>query len=70
MYCGNKIIKIGVCSTVIAFNDGFYGLEKVFHELHFLPGYFFGSGALKSYNQQVIIVPERQAMPQKRPENI
>ena len=38
VYFGNKIIKIGVCSAVIAFNDGFYGLEKAFHELHFLPG--------------------------------
>ena len=52
--CSNKIIKIGVCSAIIAFKDGFYGLEKVFHELHFLPGYFFGSGALKSYNKRVV----------------
>ena len=51
MYCSNEIIKRGVCSAIIAFNDGFYGLEKVFHELHFLPGYFFGGGALKSYNK-------------------
>ena len=29
-------------------------MEKVFHELHFLPGYFCGSGALKSYNKRVI----------------
>ena len=36
------------------FNDGFYGLEKVIHELHFLPGYFFGSGTLKSYNKRVV----------------
>ena len=54
VYCSNKIIKIGVCSAIIAFKDGFYGLEKVFHELHFLPGYFFGSGALKSYNKRVV----------------
>ena len=51
--CSNKIIK-GVCSALIAFNDGFYGLEKVFQELHFLPGYFVGSGALKSYNKRVV----------------
>ena len=54
MYCSNKIIKIGVCSAIIAFNDGFYGLEKVFHTLRFLSGYFFGSGALKSYNKRVV----------------
>ena len=54
MYCSNKIIKISVCSAIIAFKDWFYGLEKVFHELHFLPGYFFGSGALKSYNKRVV----------------
>ena len=54
VYCSNKIIKIGVCSAIIAFNNGFYGLEKVFHKLHFLPGYFFGSGALKSNNKRVI----------------
>ena len=54
VYYSNKIIKIGVCSAIRAVNDGFYGLEKVFHELHFLHGYFFGSGALKSYNKQVI----------------
>ena len=29
-------------------------MKKVFHELHFLPGYFFGSGALKSYNKRVV----------------
>ena len=28
--CTVVIIKIGVCSAIIAFNDGFYGLEKVF----------------------------------------
>ena len=54
MYCSNKIIKIGVCSAIIALNDGFYVLGNIFHELHFLPGYFFGSGALKSYNKQVV----------------
>ena len=54
VYCSNKIIKIGVCSAIRALNDGFYGLEKVFHELHFLHGYCFGSGALKSYNKQVV----------------
>ena len=56
MYCSNKIIKIGVFSAIIALdsNDGFYGLEKVFHELHFSPGYFCGSGALKSYNKRVV----------------
>ena len=54
MYCSNKIIKIGVCSAIIAFNYGFYVLENIFHELHFLTGYFFGSGALKSYNKQVV----------------
>ena len=48
----------------------FMDWKKYFMSYMFLPGYFFGSGALKSYNQQVIIVPERQAMPQKRPENI
>ena len=48
VYCSNKIIKMGVCSVIIAFNDGFYVLENIFHELHFLPGYVFGSGALKS----------------------
>ena len=53
VYSSNKMIKIGVCSAIIAFS-GFYGLEKVFHELHFLPGYFFGSGALKSYNKRVV----------------
>ena len=52
MYRSNKIIKIGVCSAIIAFNDGFYGLEKVFHKLHFLSGYFFGNGALKSYDKR------------------
>ena len=50
VYSSNKMIKIGVCSAIIAFS-GFYGLEKVFHELHFLPGYFFGNGALKSCNK-------------------
>ena len=54
VYCSNTVIKIGVCSAIIAFNDEFYGLQKVFHELHFLPGYFFGSGALKSYNKRVV----------------
>ena len=24
VYCSNKIIKIGVCSAIIAFNEGFY----------------------------------------------
>ena len=54
MYCSNKIIKIGVSLAIIAFNDEFYGLEKVFHELHFLPAYFFGSGAIKLYNKRVV----------------
>ena len=54
MCCSNTIVKIGACSAIIAFNDGFYGLEKVFHELHFLPGYFFGSGTLKSYNKRIV----------------
>ena len=38
---------------------GFYGLERLFHELHFLPGYFFGSGALKSYNKWVINISRK-----------
>ena len=54
MFCSNKIIKIGVCSAIIAFNDGFYVLKKVFHALRFLLGYFFGNGALKSYNKRVV----------------
>ena len=54
LYCSNKIIKIGVCSVIIYFNNGFYVLENIFHELHFLPGYFFGSGALKSYKKKVV----------------
>ena len=29
-------------------------MDKVFHELHFLPEYFIGSGALKSYNKRVV----------------
>ena len=37
MYCSNKIIKIGVCSAIIAFNDGFYGLEKIVPERQALP---------------------------------
>ena len=45
---------MGVCSVIIAFNDGFYGLEKVFHEINFLPGYFLGSGALELYDKRVI----------------
>ena len=32
---------------MIALNDGF-------HELHFLPGFFFGSGALKLYSKRVV----------------
>ena len=28
VYCSNKIIKIGVCSAIITFNDRFYRLEK------------------------------------------
>ena len=47
LHCSNKIIKIDVCSAIIAFNNGFYVLENIFHELHFLPEYIFGSGALK-----------------------
>ena len=47
-------MKIAVFSAITAFNDGFYGLKKVFHELLFLLGYFFGSGALKSYNKRVV----------------
>ena len=54
LHCSNKIIKIDVCSAIIAFNNGFYVLENIFHELHFLPEYFFGSGASKSYNKQVV----------------
>ena len=41
LYCSNKIIKVGVFSAIIAFNHGFYGLEKVFHELHFFYQLFF-----------------------------
>ena len=29
-------------------------MEKVFHELHFIPAYVFGSGALKLYNKRVV----------------
>ena len=41
LYCSNKIIKVGVFSAIIAFNHGFYGLEKVFHELNFFYQVFF-----------------------------
>ena len=42
VYCSNEIIKIGVRSGVIIY------------ELYFLPGYFFGSGVLNSYNKRAV----------------
>ena len=44
VYCSNKIIKTGVCLAIITFNNGLYGLEKVFHKLHFYLGTFLVVG--------------------------
>ena len=45
----------------------FIDWKKVFHELHFLPGYFFGSRTLKSYNQRVVNSSRKASDATKKP---
>ena len=61
VFVGREVLLIGVCSAIIAFNDGTYGLKSVFENLKIFPGILFELGADERDSHRISVVNKQSS---------